>query len=137
MQKMYLLVSLANKMNKMNTTLWVMQALLALFFLAPAFIKLTSTRQQLIDKKMLKTDGKLFPVRTMGMIDLLAAVCITVPLLIGIFPALTPIAAVGICIVMTGAFILHSKRKEYKVLPFLAVAFILSLVVAYYRFQAI
>lgn len=124
-------------MFKMDTALWIMQVLLALFFLAPACIKLTSTRRQLIDKKMLKRDGKILSVRAMGMIDLLAAIGITVPVLVGILPVLTPVAAIGICMVMTGAFIVHWKRKEYKILPFLAVVFILSLVVAYYRLQGI
>lgn len=121
----------------MDRTLWIMQGFLAVFFLAPAFIKLTSTRQQLIDKKMLEMDGKLLPVRATGIVDLLAAIGITVPVLVGMLPVLTPIAAIGICIVMTGAFILHSKKKEYKVLPFLTLAFVLALIVAYYRFQAV
>jgi hypothetical protein len=121
----------------MDTILWVMQALLALFFLPPAFVKLTSGRRQLIDKKMLEREGKLLPVRTMGMVDLLAAIGITVPALVGVLPVLTPIAAIGICMVMAGAFIVHWKKKEYKIIPFLAVAFILSLIVAYYRFQVV
>ena len=121
----------------MNTTLWMMQGFLALFFMMPAFIKLTSTRRQLIEKKMLTTDGKTLPVRVTGFIDLLAAIGITFPLFVGVLPVLTPIAAICICVVMTGASVLHYKRKEYKVLPFLAIAFILAVVVAYYRFQAV
>jgi hypothetical protein len=122
---------------RMNTALWVMQALLFLFFLAPAIIKLTSTRRQLINKKMLANDGRICPIRAMGMVDLLAAIGVTVPLLFGILPVLTPIAAIGTSLVMAGAFFFHSKRREYKVLPFVFVAFIFSVIIAFYRFESI
>ena len=51
-----------------------------------------------------------------------------------ILSVLTPIAAVCFAIVMVGAVVVHAQKHEYKVLPVLGVAIVLSLVVAYYRF---
>jgi hypothetical protein len=51
-----------------------------------------------------------------------------------ILPILTPITAVAFGVIMLAAFAVHIKKKEFKVLPPIFIAFILSVIVAYYRF---
>lgn len=118
----------------MNTTIWIIQGVLAAFFLMPAVMKLISSKQKIIDTKALKPDGMILPIRILGFVELLGVIGIIIPYLTGILPILTPLSAIGFSVVMVGAFVAHFKKKEYKILPLLVLAFILSLVVAYYRF---
>ncbi|MFN8310049.1 MAG: DoxX family protein [Chitinophagales bacterium] len=118
----------------MNTAIWVIQGALALFFLMPAKMKLMSSPAQLEEKKMLEPGASATPVRIIGLLELLGSIGIIVPWLTGILPILTPLAAVGFCLVMVGAALVHAKKSEWKVMPLLAVVFILSALVAWYRF---
>lgn len=120
----------------MNTALWITQVLLALFFLMPAFLKLSSSRQQLIDKGMLDANGNILSKRLIGTAELLGSIGMVLPMLTGILPILTPLAAAGFCMVMLGAIVVHARKKEYKMLPLLMVVLALSVFVAYGRFQA-
>jgi DoxX-like family len=116
----------------MNTAIWIMQGVLAAYFLMPAVMKLTTSKQKLIDKK-----EPVLQIRILGFLELLGVIGIIIPYLTGILPILTPLAAIGFIVVMVGAFVVHYKKKEYKILPLLVLAFILSLVVAYYRFRTV
>lgn len=118
----------------METTLWVLQGLLAAFFVMPVMMKLTSTKNQLIEKQQLKPGDSVVPIRVIGVLELLGIIGIILPQLTGIFPVLTPVAAVGFSLVMVGAFFVHLNKKEYKVLPMLVVVLVLSATVAYFRF---
>jgi hypothetical protein len=118
----------------MNTVTWIIQGLLAAFFAMPAFTKLTSSQEKLIEKKMLESAASHLPVRGIGLLELLGVFGIILPQLTGILPVLTPVAAVGFALIMLVAFIIHLKRKEFKILPLLAIVFALSLIVAYFRF---
>jgi len=118
----------------MNTTVWIIQGILAAFFLMPAFMKLALSKEKLIEKKQLHPGNSPIPVRLLGLTEFLGVIGIIIPLYTKTIPVLTPISAVGFCIVMIGAFIVHFKRKEYKLLPILAIAFIAALIVAIYRF---
>jgi hypothetical protein len=51
-----------------------------------------------------------------------------------IMPVLTPIAAVGFALIMLVAFMIHFKRRAYKISPLFVIVFALSLIVAYFRF---
>lgn len=125
---------MCSKQFKMNTAIWVIQGALALFFLMPAKMKLMSSPAQLEEKKMLEPGASATPVRIIGLLELLGSIGIIVPWLTGILPILTPLAAVGFCLVMVGAALVHAKKSEWKVMPLLAVVFILSALVAWYRF---
>jgi uncharacterized membrane protein YphA (DoxX/SURF4 family) len=118
----------------MNTIAWIIQGLLAAFFAMPAFTKLTSSQEKLIEKKMLEPATSHLPVRGIGILELLGVLGMILPQVTGIMPVLTPIAAVGFALIMLGAFIIHFKRKEYQILPLLVIVFALSLTVAHIRF---
>jgi hypothetical protein len=118
----------------MNTVAWIIQGLLAAFFAMPAFTKLTSSQEKLIEKKMLEPAASHLPVRGIGILELLGVLGMILPQVTGIMPILTPIAAVGFALIMLGACIIHFKRKEYQILPLLVMVFALSLTLAYIRF---
>ena len=119
----------------MNIALWVIQCLLATFFLMPAVGKLSGSKQKHIADGHLKLEDSIVPIRVLGVLELLGCLGIIVPLFTGIMPILTPIAACGFCVVMIAGLVIHIQKKEYKMLPMLGVVFLLALVVAYYRFE--
>lgn len=118
----------------MNTIIWVIQGLLSAFFLMPAYTKLTSTKEKLVEKQMLEPEQSINGPRFVGLMELLGSIGIIVPQLTGIAKILTPIAAVGFALVMLGAFFIHLKKKDFKILPLLIGVFTLSVITAFYRF---
>ena len=118
----------------MNTAVWIIQGVLAAFFLMPAFVKLTSSKEALIKKGMVKEGESDMPSRVIGFLELLGSIGIIVPWLTGILPILTPLAATGFGIIMLGAFVVHYRKQDYKAFPLLTTLLVLSAVVAYYRF---
>lgn len=117
----------------MNTAIWIMQGLLGAFFLIPAFTKLFLSPEKLAEKGIIEAGANPLPSRMIGLLELLGAVGIVIPWLTGIVPVLTPLAAVGLCLIMIGAAAVHIRKKDYKMVPMLVVIFLLSTTVAVYR----
>ena len=117
----------------MNTNLWIIQTLLAAFFIMPGFGKISNSKQKHIEEGHLKEENSIIPIRLLGILELLGCIGIIVPWLTGIIPILTPITAACFCLIMLSGIVVHIKKKEYKMLPMLVVVFILAALVAYYR----
>ncbi|KPE52574.1 DoxX family protein [Chryseobacterium indologenes] len=121
----------------MNTILWIIQALLAVFFIMPGLGKITGSKEKHVADGHLKSNNSIVPIRILGVLEWLGCIGIIIPWLIGIAPILTPMAAAGFCLIMIAGMVVHTKKQEYKMLPMLIVVFILSAVVAYFRFAAL
>ena len=96
----------------MNTALWVVQGLLAALFLLAGGFKLFTPLESL-EKKMLWV--QMYPAwapKALGLAEILGAVGLVVPWYLSIAPVLTPIAALGLNVLMVGAVITHLKIKE-------------------------
>jgi len=63
----------------------------------------------------------------------LAAIGLILPGLTGILPWLTPLAALGLVIIMLGAIVFHIQRKEYPNIVFNAILLALAAFVMYGR----
>ena len=86
----------------MTYALWIVQGLLALLFLFTGGIKLVLPIEVL-------TEGSPLPgwfVRAIGVAEVLGAIGLVLPGLLSIRQALTPLAASGLVIIMTGATVL-------------------------------
>ena len=118
----------------MNTVLWVMQGILSAFFIMPGIGKVSSSKRKHIEDGHLEPGGSIAPIRVLGILELLGCVGVIAPWLTGIAPILTPITAAGFCLVMAAGLVNHTLKKQYKLLPMLAVVFAIAAVVAYYRF---
>lgn len=121
-------------MNNMHKFVWVLQILLALFFLMPGVTKLITPEPELIQKGMLAAGQSALPIRAIGALELLGSAGMILPILLGILPVLTPLAAIGFCLVMAGAGVVHGSKGEYNMLPLLGVVFMATAYVAWYRF---
>lgn len=78
-----------------------------------------------------------FSTRTVRFIDIAefaGALGLILPAATGIAPPLTPLAAVGLAIVMVLAAVVHARRKEAGAVGFNAVLLALTVVVAWGRF---
>jgi uncharacterized membrane protein len=87
----------------MNIALWVVQALLAALFLFAGGIKLVTPMEEMM-KQMPQPLPSWFVLFT-GVVEVLGAIGVILPRLLGIRPGLTPLAAAGLVVVMIGAMV--------------------------------
>jgi hypothetical protein len=79
-----------------------------------AYTKLTSSKEKLGEKQMLKPEQSVNGPRFIGLIELCGSI--------------------GFALFMLGAFYIHLKKKDYKTLPLPIAVFTRSVIVALYRF---
>jgi uncharacterized membrane protein YphA (DoxX/SURF4 family) len=119
----------------MNIALWILQALLALLFLAAGIPKMTMPIPQLA--KRVAWAGQIAPwlVRFIGVSEVLGAIGLILPTLTGIAPWLTIAAAIGIVLAMLSASVFHVYRAELARLAPPVALLLLALVIAYGRWK--
>ncbi len=88
------------------------------------------------DEHLKPSDSIMF-IRILGVFELLGCVGIIVSWLTGMAPMLTPVTAVCFCLIMWAGMVVHTKKKEYKLLPMLIFDFALFAMVSYFRFAAL
>lgn len=120
----------------MNIALWVAQVLLAGMYGMAGGMKTFQPDGVRKNPQMTwahdKQDGY---IRFVGVSELLGALGLILPILTGILPWLTPLAAVGLSIIqLLAIFMVHLPKKEYQVIPVNIVLLALSIFVAYGRF---
>ncbi len=121
----------------MSIALWIVQALLALAFLAAGFPKLLQPIPVLAKMLPWAAQVPVALVRFIGAAEILGAIGIVLPdalyrlgvLKVGFFPALSVAAAVGLGLAMVSAVIFHLTRKEYPNITPSVVLFLLALFV--------
>jgi uncharacterized membrane protein len=118
----------------MNITLWIVSILLAFAFGMAGITKATSPKEKLAPKMSWVNDYSANAVKAIGVAEFLGAVGLILPWATGILKWLTPLAAVGLAIIMVLAIAYHVRKKEFQVLPFNAILLALSLFVAIGRF---
>jgi hypothetical protein len=118
----------------MGIALWVVQVLLAVAFLGAGGIKLSQPKEKLAKNMAWVEDFSQGTVRLIGTLEVLGAVGLVLPALTGVLPWLTPLAALGLVLLMIGAALTHLRRTEYGNIPVNAVLLVLAAFVAYGRF---
>lgn len=97
----------------MIIALWIVNAILALLFLAFGVMKLVRPKDALAASGMAWTeDASAGAVKAVGAVEALGALGLILPLATGIVPVLTPLAAIGLALTMAGAIIVHIRREE-------------------------
>lgn len=97
----------------MNIALWIIQALLALLFLAGGLRKVTSSPDALAKSLPALATLPMPFVRFIGIAELLASFGLILPSVTKVAPGLTPAAAGGLVILMLCASVFHATRREY------------------------
>ncbi|MFT2815456.1 DoxX family protein [Leifsonia sp. A12D58] len=97
----------------MLITLWIINGLLAVAYLGAGLMKASRPKSALAASGMgWVEDFSPASVRLIGLSEVLGAIGLVLPLLLGVAPVLTPIASTALTIVMIGAVVVHARRKE-------------------------
>lgn len=101
----------------MNIALWIAQGLLAAMYLMAGTMKTFQTEK--VRPTMTWTQGRSDAfVRFVGISELLGAIGLILPMLTGILPWLTPIAAIGLALIQLLAIVTeHLPKKEFNIIP--------------------
>ncbi len=120
----------------MNIVLWILAGVLAFAFLAAGIMKLTQPKQKLVANPNMAWAQDFSPgmIKTIGALEVLAAIGLILPAVLGIVPVLVPLAAVGLILLMAGAAITHARRGESRAIVSNVVLIVLAAVVAWGRF---
>ena len=118
----------------MGIALWAVQVLVAASFLVAGATKLSQPKEKLVNNMAWVEDFSQGTVRLIGALEALGAIGVVVPALTGIVPWLTPLAALGLVLLMIGAALTHLRRTEYGNIAMNAVLLVLAAFVAYGRF---
>lgn len=98
----------------MNLALWIIAGFLAAVFLFAGSTKLFMSREELAEAPGggWVLDFSAGFVKALGAVEILGAVGLILPGLLGIAPVLVPLAAVGLATIMVGAAIVTYRRHE-------------------------
>lgn len=118
----------------MNIALWVIQLLLAITFLTSGVNKLARPRLAMAGQMPYVEDFRDAQIKGIGALELLAVIGLVVPPLLHIATFLTPLAAVGLILLMGGAIFTHLRRSEPQMAAVNVVLLVLAAVVAIGRF---
>jgi uncharacterized membrane protein YphA (DoxX/SURF4 family) len=115
----------------MNALLWTLQAALAAVFTASGLAKISRPKDRLIASG--QTGVAPFPlpvIRVTAFCELLGAVGILLPRLMGVAAFLTPLAAAGFAVVMVGAIGSHAYLREPRNVALTVLIFVAAVTVA-------
>jgi hypothetical protein len=117
--------------NLMNLALWVLAVLLALVALTGGVTKVFVPKEKLAAAPggRWTADAGAGFVKTLGVLELLAAVGLILPAVVDIAPVLVPVTAVCWVFLMVGAMIAHGRHGEarFMVLNLIYLAFAASI----------
>ncbi|HEY6468636.1 MAG TPA: DoxX family protein [Candidatus Dormibacteraeota bacterium] len=119
----------------LNIALWIVAGLLGVGSLAGGVLKLILPKDKLAASGWRWVeDFSAGVVRTIGTLEVMAAVGLILPAVVGVAPVLVPVAAVGLALLLIGATVTHIRRHEAKVMGVPLALLTLSVFVALGRF---
>jgi hypothetical protein len=121
----------------MNLALWIVAGLLATAYLAGGIGKLIISKDKLASmthSAKWVDDFSAGFVKSIGALEVLAAVGLILPAIVDIAPVLVPLAALGLVVIMTGAVSVRIRRNETKLMAADLVYLALAAFVAFGRF---
>lgn len=120
----------------MNLALWIATGLLAAVALAGGVTKTFVPKEKLAEHngaEWIRPVGAGF-VKTLGVLELLAAVGLILPAVLDIAPVMVPVTAVCWVLLMVGAMITHGRLGQVKLVMLNSVYLALAAFIAWGRF---
>lgn len=117
----------------MTYILWIVQVLLSLTFLFAGSTKFIMSVEQMNSMSKISLPGWL--IHFIGVCEILGAIGLILPWLLGIKPKLTPLAACGLVVIMIGAVTLTVAGGDILPALFPLVVGLLAAFVAWGRFR--
>ncbi|BCK57199.1 DoxX family protein [Nocardia wallacei] len=118
----------------MNIWLWVGQIVLAASFILGGLAKVAVPEDKLRGAMPWVDDLSQRAVTGIGVVEVVGGAGVVLPWATGIATILTPVAAVGLALVMVGGFATHLRRAEYGRSLSNVVLFVIAVLVAVGRF---
>lgn len=121
----------------MDIALWIVAGVLALAYLVAGISKLFIPKERITAGGAAGRWVEDFTpgtVKAIGGLELLGAVGLILPAVLGIAPILVPVAALGIALLMVGAAVVRVRRREYRVMTVDLTYLVLAVFVAWGRF---
>ena len=119
----------------LNLTLWTVQALLAALFLFAGGFKLFGPLEQMMKQMPIPLSPSF--IRFIGVCESLGGLGLILPGLLRIRQGLTPLAASGLVIIMTGATVYNLRAGTAPTAVFTLVLGLLAAFVAYGRWSSL
>jgi uncharacterized membrane protein YphA (DoxX/SURF4 family) len=116
----------------MNIALWIAQIILGLAFIMAGIMKALQYEKAKASMPWVRDQSKGF-VRFIGIVELLGGLGLIIPILTGIAPVLTTVAAIGLALIMLFAAIFHASRKENQAIGINVIMLLIAAFVAYGR----
>ena len=118
----------------MNIYLWIAQSILALMFLGSGIAKSAMSREKMLATGQTGAAGQpMGLVRFIACCEILGAAGLILPSLLGIGRFLTPLAAIGLAVIMIGAARIHKRLRESRAVAVNVALLALCLFVVYGR----
>ncbi len=124
----------AKRFDAVNIGLWVAQALLAFPFAMAGSMKATTSYEEGAKMMAWAAATPPWPVKFIGVAEVLGAIGLLLPAITRIQPRLTPWAATGLATLMALAVIFHVTRGEFAILPANLILGGLAAIIAWGRF---
>lgn len=114
----------------MNLALWITAGLLALIALAGGVSKVFVPKARLAELHGggWTANAPDWFVKTLGVLELLAAVGLTLPAVVDVAPMTVPVTAICWVLLMVGAMVTHGRRGE---VPFIALNYVYLMLAAF------
>jgi uncharacterized membrane protein YphA (DoxX/SURF4 family) len=117
----------------MNTLIWIAQSLLAVLFIVHgiAMFNPPAAVQDSVVKKM----GFSLPfLKIIGTLEVIGGIGLILPSWTRVMPLLSPLAALGLVVIMSGAVVSHARQAEGKQTVATSIVTLLVIFVAIGRF---
>lgn len=120
----------------MNLALWIATGLLAVLALVSGITKTFVPKERLLaahsGAEWIRNASAGF-VKTLGVLELLAAVGLTLPAVLDIAPVMVPVTAVCWILLMVGAMITHGRLGQYRLVMLNSVYLVLAAFIVWGR----
>ena len=117
----------------MNIVLWILQILVALAFLFHAGLMFSPQSPQASQMPYILAIPANFR-KVLGALEGLGAIGLILPALTHVLPWLSPLAALGLVILMAAAIVFHIGRRENPNIMLNVILLVLAVFIAYGRF---
>ena len=116
----------------MAIALWIVQGLLGLIFVITGSFKFFQSKEKIVASGGTWAEG-FSPalIKLIAGTELICGIAVIIPRLLGHGHHITHIAAAIIAVIMTGAIVVHLRRKEFMHAAINAVFLLMALFVAY------
>lgn len=123
----------------MELAAWIVSGLLAAVFAAAGLMKLLTPYEKVTANPNMAWAGDFSAgqVKAIGALEVLGALGVVLPWALDVVPVLSPIAAIGLAVVMVGAIATHLRRSEKDALPIAGVLLALAVALPVLQFSVL